>query len=120
VGYKFPDSIYKPETLEKRYVGKLSRKAVSFMAGMLAMNPAERHTALDCLADPYFDEVRDPETEKLISTHRAPAHQARIRQESSKSRSSMRSGTLEREQSTGAKNLKNKTSYGGKFLANKD
>ena len=70
MGYKFPNSINKPETLEKRYVGKLSKKALSLMSGMLTLEPEERFTALDCLADPYFDPIRDSEIEKLINSNK--------------------------------------------------
>lgn len=70
VGYKFPDSILKPETLEKRYVGKLSKKALSLMNGMLMMDPEERYTALDCLADPLFDNIRDPDIEEMVLHYR--------------------------------------------------
>ena len=35
IGYKFPESITKPETLDRRYVGKLSKKALNLMKGML-------------------------------------------------------------------------------------
>jgi cyclin-dependent kinase-like len=66
VGYKFPDSINKPETLEKRYVGKLAKKALTLMSGMLIMDPEERYTAADCLADPYFDSIREPDVDKLL------------------------------------------------------
>lgn len=38
------------------------------MKGMLMMDPEERYTALECLADPYFDGLREPEVEKLIKT----------------------------------------------------
>jgi hypothetical protein len=36
------------------------------MKGMLEMDPEERYTALECLADPYFDGLREPEVERLI------------------------------------------------------
>ena len=42
VGLKFPSDINKPETLEKKYTGKLSRKALSLMIGLLKMDPSER------------------------------------------------------------------------------
>jgi cyclin-dependent kinase-like len=42
-GLKFPD-ISKPETLEKRYLSSLSKKALSLMSGLLKMNPADRIT----------------------------------------------------------------------------
>ena len=36
------------------------------MKGMLEMDPSDRYTALECLADPYFEGLREPEIEKLI------------------------------------------------------
>ena len=41
VGLKFPD-ISKPETLEKKYSGKLSKNALSLMIGLLQLNPGDR------------------------------------------------------------------------------
>lgn len=70
------------------------------MKAMLIMDHNERITAVEALADPYFDGLRDADIERLIkeqlgsNTH---GSQAQIRQESSKSRSSMRSNTVERE-----------------------
>jgi cyclin-dependent kinase-like len=43
VGLKFPD-LSKLDTLEKKYTGKLSRKALSLMIGLLKMDPLERLT----------------------------------------------------------------------------
>ena len=37
------------------------------MKGMLEMDPQSRYTAFDCLADPFFDGIREPEVERLIS-----------------------------------------------------
>jgi len=48
VGVKFP-KIDKPETLEKRYLGKISKKAISFMKACLKMDPNERLTASEAL-----------------------------------------------------------------------
>jgi hypothetical protein len=45
---KFPD-IQKPETLEKRYMSSLSKKALSLMSGLLNMNPSERLTGEQAL-----------------------------------------------------------------------
>lgn len=36
------------------------------MKAMLEMDPTDRITAIEALADPYFDGLRDPEVEKLI------------------------------------------------------
>ena len=30
------------------------------------MDPEDRFTALDCLADPYFDGLREPDIEKMV------------------------------------------------------
>lgn len=68
VGYKFPE-LSKPETIEKRYVGKMSSKAINLMVGMLNMKPEDRFTAMDCLAHPYFDGMRNDEVENMIKGH---------------------------------------------------
>lgn len=65
VGFKFPE-LSKPETLEKKYVGKMSAQALSLLSGMLNMEVKERLTAIECLAHPYFDRLRDDEIEVLI------------------------------------------------------
>lgn len=46
VGLKFPD-MSRPETLQKKYVGQLSRKALSFMKSVLQMEPNDRGTRYD-------------------------------------------------------------------------
>jgi len=58
VGYKFPD-LSKPETLERRYVGKLSKQALSLMEGLLVMDPKDRLTAKEAICHSYFDGLRD-------------------------------------------------------------
>jgi len=68
VGFKFPE-LSKPETLEKKYVGKMSSKALSLMSGMLNMIEEERLTAIECLAHPFFDGMRSSEIENLIQGH---------------------------------------------------
>jgi len=44
----------------------MSAKALSLMNGMLRMPPGERLGAIDCLAHPYFDEMRTDDDENLI------------------------------------------------------
>ncbi len=39
------------------------------MRGMLEMDPNDRFQAIECLADSYFDGLRDAEVEKLIKAH---------------------------------------------------
>jgi len=65
VGLKFPN-IDKPETLERRYMGKLNPDALKLLKGTLCLDPAKRFTAIDCLACSWFDDLREPEVEKLI------------------------------------------------------
>jgi cyclin-dependent kinase-like len=56
-GLRFPD-MRAPETLQKKYVGKLAKRALSFMKTCLAMEPKERPNSEDALANSYFDEIR--------------------------------------------------------------
>ena len=58
VGLKIP-AIGTPETLDLKYFGKMSRQALSFMKGCLAMDPANRLTAEQAVAHPYFDDIRE-------------------------------------------------------------
>ena len=70
VGYKFPD-LSKPDTLERRYVGKLSKQAMSLMEGLLRMDPKERFTSKDALCHPFFDGLRTPEDEQICQEYRS-------------------------------------------------
>ena len=58
LGMKFPE-ISKPETLERRYIGKLSKKALSFMKSLLRLEPSERLTCVEALQHPYFEGMRE-------------------------------------------------------------
>lgn len=51
----------KPETLEKRYLGKVTKKMIQFMKGLTKMEPAERMTAAESLQNPYFDGYAEKE-----------------------------------------------------------
>ena len=70
MGYKFPD-VTKPVTLEKRYVGKLSKQAMSMMEGLLQMDPRERLTAKEAMCHPYFDGLRTENEEVMCSEYRS-------------------------------------------------
>jgi hypothetical protein len=50
----------RPETLQKKYVGKISRRALSFMKTLLNMDPADRPTSHMCLLSPYFEGLSSP------------------------------------------------------------
>lgn len=45
----------------------MSKKAISLMARMLDLNPKERISAIEALADPFFDGIWDQEIEELVS-----------------------------------------------------
>lgn len=67
VGLKFPD-VSKPETLEKRYSAKLSKKALSLMVGLMKMDPSQRLTGEQALMHEYFDDIREAEDVIEISS----------------------------------------------------
>ena len=56
---KFPE-INKPETLEKKFIGKLSKKAMQFLKTLLKMDPNDRPSPYKALENTYFDEIREP------------------------------------------------------------
>lgn len=66
LGLKFPD-MTRPETLEKRYLGKVTKKLITFMKSLLKMEPTERATSSECLEHPYL------ELEASKDTNRRPA-----------------------------------------------
>jgi cyclin-dependent kinase-like len=55
-GLKFPD-MSRPETLQKKYVGRLSKRALSIMKSLLNMEPSERLSAEQCLQHQYFENL---------------------------------------------------------------
>eukprot|EP00903_Cladosiphon_okamuranus_P009227 g8808.t1 len=54
VGLKFPD-MSRPETLQKRFVGKLGKRAMTFMRSALAMDPADRVSSREAVCHPLFE-----------------------------------------------------------------
>ncbi|EGR28842.1 hypothetical protein IMG5_167940 [Ichthyophthirius multifiliis] len=58
VGMKFPE-INKPESIERKYLGKLSKKALNLMKLMLKMDPQDRISVEEALKHQFFDEIRD-------------------------------------------------------------
>jgi len=79
LGLKFPD-MTRPETLEKRYLGKVTKKLITFMKSLLKMEPTDRATSSDCLESPYLEGIADKDS----SRRQQPDH----RQKSAKERSS--------------------------------
>ena len=50
-------NITKPETLEKRYLGKFSKKAISFMKGLLALDPKKRLNGNTVFKHAYLEKL---------------------------------------------------------------
>ena len=50
-------NVTKPETLEKRYLGKFSKKAISFMKGLLALDPKKRLNGNTVFKHAYFEKL---------------------------------------------------------------
>jgi len=50
--------ITRPETLEKRYIGKMSKRAMSFLKLILEMDPNKRTTTTEALRHPYLEKLR--------------------------------------------------------------
>ena len=64
-GIKLPEFL-KPETLERRYMGKLSKQALSFMKGLLSMDPKTRLKGDAIFSHPYFENYSNPFSVKNI------------------------------------------------------
>lgn len=56
---KIPD-FSKPETLERRYMGKLSKQAIAFMKNLLNPDPKLRLKGESIFTHPYFENYPDP------------------------------------------------------------
>ena len=57
------DDVGKPETLEKRYLGKLSKVAISFMKGLLDMDPKKRLNGNNVFLHPYLNKMYERDLE---------------------------------------------------------
>lgn len=51
-------------------MGKMTPEALQCVKGMLALDPDKRLTAAEALAEPWFDNLREPEVEHLIQADR--------------------------------------------------
>ena len=61
-------NITKPETLERRYYGKLNKQAISFMKGLLELDPKKRLNGITVFQHPYFAKlVNNENKDKKIS-----------------------------------------------------
>jgi cyclin-dependent kinase-like len=71
-GYKL-EQVLKPETLERKYYGRLNKPAFSFMKALLKLDPRERLCGIDVLYHSYFDDIRaeDPEFSNQYQNQKA-------------------------------------------------
>ena len=58
--YRFPQ--IKPLPWEKVFRHRTPREAIDFVARLLGYDPSKRPRPLEALLDPYFDELRNPDT----------------------------------------------------------
>lgn len=61
--HRFPQ--IKPHPFSKVFKSKTSPEAIDFVSLLLQYSPNKRLTAIEALAHPYFDELRDPNTKML-------------------------------------------------------
>ena len=57
-------NVTKPETIEKKYLGKLSKKAISFLKGLLALDPKKRLNGNTVFKHPYFEKLVEQDMKK--------------------------------------------------------
>ena len=69
-------NIIKPETLERKYLGKLNKQAISFMKGLLELDPKKRLNGTTVFQHPYFA--------KLVSNDSQMQNTAQINQQNDK------------------------------------
>jgi cyclin-dependent kinase-like len=77
VGLKFPD-MSRPETLQKKYVGTLSKRSLSFMQALLQMEPHQRYSSRECLEHPYFEDIRHEHIKQPTSRAGTAASRSRV------------------------------------------
>ena len=59
--------VTKPETLERKYFGKLSKQAINFMKGLLEVDPKKRLNKTTVFQHPYLSKLvsNDPQMQKI-------------------------------------------------------
>ena len=68
-------NVTKPETLQRRYMGKLSKTDISFMKGLLELDPKKRLNEKTVFSHPYFEKYeRGNNSLKKNSPHYLSVH----------------------------------------------
>ena len=90
-------NVTKPETLEKRYMGKFSKKAISFMKGLLALDPKKRLNGNTVFKHAYFEKLvladLQKEVEQRMQTQNEKNNSILMGQVKEEQRISMKSKT---------------------------
>ena len=80
-GCKLPE-VTKPETLERRYAGKLCKKAIDFMKKLLHTDPEHRLKGDDIFKHPYFENFVDPLSTTNFQSSRAADNDLKVKKDS--------------------------------------
>ena len=64
----------RPETLERRYIGKLPKIAINFMKGLLELDPNKRLNGKTVFSHPYFENYMDNKKEVKTSSSVNSSH----------------------------------------------
>ena len=64
----------RPETLERRYIGKLPKIAINFMKGLLELDPNKRLNGKTVFSHPYFENYMDNKKEAKTSPSGNSSH----------------------------------------------
>ena len=90
-------NVTKPETLEKRYMGKFSKKTISFMKGLLALDPKKRLNGNTVFKHAYFEKLvladLQKEVEQRMQTQNEKNNSILMGQVKEEQRISMKSKT---------------------------
>ena len=63
-GLKFKE-VKKVDSLEKKYLGKISKRGMAFMKAILKMDPKERLSCKQALEHPYFEDLREADKNNM-------------------------------------------------------
>ena len=74
-------NVTKPETLEKRYYGKFSKKAISFMKGLLALDPKKRLNGNTVFKHAYFEKLVLADLQKEAEQRMQSQNERNIKEE---------------------------------------
>lgn len=77
-GLKIPE-LKPPETLYRRFCGRLSKKATNFLESVFKLCPEDRLTSEECLRHPYFDGLSLPNCLDSFFSATTPSTSAEVK-----------------------------------------